>query len=257
MLRNKWIALPLVLLAFAMFANAGPYTITVTGALGPNYSGGGTPYDTFAADVITAVQAGNQLVGGGTYSPVSVIYPNQPIVSNFESWQGTVDPGSGVYGTGLYFVLHITAPDAPFTLSQLRYDETDPPDVFPTATYSFGSYSGFSSDLLGWNGSEWITSGDASTPVTGLIYVGEMVGWAAANDSGQAGLDAVRDYLAGFAGMYVTGKYTLVSAGSFPGDAGPLASGQADVQFEGIPEPGTIALAAMGLAAMLFVRRKR
>jgi hypothetical protein len=38
-----------------------------------------------------------------------------------------------------------------------------------------------------------------------------------------------------------------------------LYSAKADVQFEGgdIPEPGTIALAALGFAAMLFVRRKR
>jgi len=263
MLRNKWIVLPLILLAFAMFAYAGPI-ITVTGALGPNYNGGGAPYNTFAADVITAVKAGNQLVGGGTYTPISVMAPNQPILSgDFESWEGTVSPGSGLYGTGLYFVLHImneSQVDPTFTLPQLSYVETDPPDIFPTATYSYASYSNFSGDLIGrctaavgcGGGGDWMTSG--SDPVTELIYVGEMMGWAAAGGSGQAGLDTVRDYLAAnYLGLYVTGKYSL---GTVRTDE--IISGQAAVQFEnGVPEPGTIALAAMGFAAMLFVRRKR
>jgi hypothetical protein len=160
-------------------------------------------------------------------------------------------------GTRLYFALHITAAgDAPFSLSQVSYSETDPPDVYPTETYGF-DYSGssYASDLIGRTGATWgtfINSGAGTQMVSELIYVGEAIGWEPNpyTGSNQADLNGVRDYLAGFAGQYITGTYFATGA--------PSISGRADVQFEsgGVPEPGTIALAAMGLAAMLFVRRK-
>jgi hypothetical protein len=64
MLRNKWFALPVILLAFVMFANAGPYTINVYATLGPNFSGSPS-YNTFASNVIAGVQGSSTSGGSG------------------------------------------------------------------------------------------------------------------------------------------------------------------------------------------------
>ncbi len=178
-----------VLLAFAMFANAqSPYTIDVLATLGPNYFGSPS-YDTFAANVIAGIQNGDTSGGSGptafnfisnSSGLIGTIAPNQPIVSSFESWQGTAPgPYAGETGTRLYFALHITAAnDALFSLSQLSYSETDPPDLYPTETYGF-SYSGsdYATDLVGRQGATWIDSGAGTQLVSELIYVGEFVGW--------------------------------------------------------------------------------
>jgi hypothetical protein len=254
MIRNKWIALPLILLTFAMFVSAqSPYTINVYGVLGPNYWGTSSIYNTFVNDTINGIKTDE--AAWKSLAAVSVIQPNQPIVSQgFESWQGTLDPGSGQYGTDLYFVLHITANNASFSLSELSYHGTTPDPSTVDYTYEAASYA---NDLRGYNGASVINSGAATQSVTELIYIGEFVGWTATGGT-QADLNSVAAYLAGFSGQFATGKYTLtiLPTDSIAKDA--VYSGQADVQFAaGIPEPGTIALAAMGIAAMLFARRKR
>jgi len=256
MLRNKWIVLPLILLAFAMFANAGSYTIDVYATLGPNYWGSPS-YNGFVDNVVYAMKNSLTSYGSGTaaFNSITSVAPNQPIVSNFQSWQGTA-PGAyaGELGTDLYFVLHIVGINAQFSLSQVSWLGTTPDPTSVPYSYTTDNYE---NDRRGYAGATEYKAGESgTTQVNELIYVGEFMGWQAVVDSGQAGLDSVASYLAGFAGQNITGKYTLWS----PAGAAPsveIGSDQADVQFSGVPEPGTIALAAMGFAAMLFARRKR
>lgn len=262
MIRKKWFALPMVLLAFAMFANASPI-MNVYATLGP--SALGASYGNFVNNVVSAMQSGTPLLstgaGAATYSPISMIAPNQPIESNFPSWQGTT-PGlyAGEVGTDLYFVLHIKdAAGATFSLSQLSWLGTSP--NAPNDSYSYGSPNNdtYDNHRRGYVGGVCTDcSGQpGTTPVDELIYVGVSNFYPVSSYTGnnQADLNVIRDGLAAFAaGQYITGTYTLVF------DNGASISNSAAVQFEGgggIPEPGTIALAATGLAAMLFVRRKR
>jgi hypothetical protein len=95
-----------------------------------------------------------------------------------------------------------------------------------------------------------------------IVYVGEFLGLEPNPYTAdpQADLDAVAANLAGCCGQYITGQYTLtVPIGGAAGVGFLTYSDQADVLIGGdcdIPEPGTIALAAMGFAALLFARRK-
>jgi len=259
MLGNKWILLAVALLASAMLASAqSPYTIDVFATLGPNYWGSAS-YNDFATNVVNAVKSGNTSGGSGAAAlqGITTVDPNQPIVSTFNSWQGSAPgPYTGEMGTSLYFVLHITSSEPFFSLSQLAYDGLTPGETAVHYTYESFSYS---FDLTGYDGSNWITSGDATTMVNELIYVGEFVGWNPISaGSDQADLDARKAYIAGYAGQYITGTYSLLSAVS-PDTASPLASGSSAVQIEGdtgVPEPSTIALAGLGFAALLLARRR-
>jgi hypothetical protein len=267
MLRSKWIALPLILLVFAMFANAGSYTVDVYATLGPNYYGSPS-YDTFVDNVIGAVRANQSSAGSGAaaYNVINQAAPNQFLVSTFYSWQGTA-PGAyaGEYGTDLYFVLHIKATDAQFSLSQVSYHETEP--FFPIPIdYSYNHVTDtYANDLRGYVGGVLTySSGELGTlPVDELIYVGEFIGIEPNSYTGndQADLDAAAANLKGCCGSTITGEYTLAIPVIGVEGVYALYYDQADVLIgpDGcdIPEPGTIAFAAMGFAAMLLVRRKR
>ncbi len=258
MIRNPWMALPVLLLALATLANAGPYTITVYPTLGPNYWASPS-YNAFVDNVINGILTNSSSVGSGysAYNVISTVSPNQPIVSNFESWQGTLAPGSGEYGTDLYFAVHIVAdPGYLFTLADLTYHETRPDgsDTFDYAGFTFWN------DLVGYNGTTVYNTDqpgdDTLIPLTELIYVGEFLGYTAASGTGddQGALNAAASCLGCCCGQSITGQYTLTI------DSAPAGSGQASVLIGGdaceVPEPGTMALAGLGAIVLLAMRRR-
>ncbi len=258
MIRNKWMALPVLLLALATLANAGPYSITVLPTLGPNYWASPS-YNAFVDNVINGILSNSASVGSGysAYNVIGTVAPNQPIVSNFESWQGTVAPGSGEYGTELYFAVHIVAdPGYLFTLADLTYNETR-----PDGTYSY-NYAGssFGFDRVGFAGAtvyDTDQAGDDSLiPLTELIYVGEFIGYEPSVYTGndQADLDQAASCIGCCCGQSITGQYSLAI------DSAPAGSGQASVLIGGdaceVPEPGTMALAGLGALVLLAMRRR-
>jgi hypothetical protein len=257
MLRNNLILLAVILLAFATLANAGPVgtIITVYPTLGPNYWGSPS-YDAFAQNVINGILASSSSEGSGyaAYNVIGVVSPNQPIVSNFESWEGALAPGSGEYGTALYFAVHILSSEL-FSLSQMSFDGWDPYYGLYHWDYTSDEYA---TDRIGrLAGGSWITSGAGTQQVNELIYVGEFVGYEAASGTGddQGALDEAAQCIGCCCGEFLTGQYTVTIPGatSFSGDAAVPVGGEAC----DVPEPGTAAIAAMGLAALMLVRRRR
>jgi hypothetical protein len=254
-------------------------SITVTPALAPN--GFGSPsFDTWLGNAIYALEHGWSSYGvagtpGYYQAASSTIDGDEILVTSFPSWRGLVDPGTafgpafaGEYGNRLHFGLVIDGEGTQFSISQLSFTATST-DPFDALGFSFaeGSYTYSSSYVgvlygadgaLGGGDDTYVTSGPNTTLVDALIGRGSGNAYwpCGPGDPLPCTTDAERQLAMNVAAAYpgfaydFIGTYTLSLA---------LASvtGSATVHISPVPEPATLGLLGVGLAALAGVLRRQ
>ncbi len=227
-------------------------------------------YPAWRDNAIAALLNGS--TSGGTpgqpsfYSQVpnnSSLPPAENIVSDFPSWRGRANPGAtfgaafaGEHGNRLAFGLLITrgAGDAPFRIADLSFVMTsnNPSFGFTFAPGSYDYSANFVGILFGPNGAlgggddTFITTG-ANTQFVDAI-VGRGTGTAPAalsSDPGPTDQNRLDAAALASGNYFLTGTYSLGSA-----------TGGATVFF-GVPEPGTVTLSLVALAAGVVLARRR
>lgn len=249
--------------------------ITVTPTFGPDYGFSlqppSTNFDAWAANAMTALQAGSTSVGSGVtgYTAVSngaTLNGNEFISTPFTSWMGTACPACAYnteYGTAMYFSVSIStlASAETFTLNQLSVSET-----YLGQSAGFGYPAGFLSNfgalVIGKDANGNIYNSAQALPnniaLKQLWYVG--VGFVqgldpSATGTNQEQIDATVAAIKALADRTTQVCYSLpVVAGGFH-----PSTGCATVYVpsaDGVPEPGAMFLLGGGLAALALLRRR-
>ena len=261
--------LALVLSAVSSAAFGDGISITVVPSLAPNVFGSPS-WSPYVSNALTALQNGSPAIGDRTTDPTAYqatysVTPQELIVSSFHSWEGQVNPAApfnNELGTRLHFGLVAKGDgNTKFTLDDLKFNmsSNDPSDSmafsgnFVGADYSSTRFGvNFGADhALGGGDDTIYTSGNGTTPVDMIVYVGvgnslEPTGVG----SNQQQLDNTAAYIRDNITSVQT-TYTIdVNGVTYSG------TGAADVAA---PLPST-ALMGLGLFAciggVLFMRRK-
>jgi hypothetical protein len=250
------------------FGQTGP-TIEVSASFAPNVFGSPSWAD-YRDNAIVAIRDG--LNGNGGFGPsqyanieTQTFSVDRNIVTNFSSWNGVAGPSApfdGEFGNRLHFGLRILRGSAQISLSQLHFD-------FDGGAYGALDYSGdfvgldysanrvgilFGGDnAFGGGDDTYVTAGSGTTLVDGLAYVG--VGNATealSGDPGATNQEKIDLIALQIPDHTVNMTYWLQGAAG-----GRLGEGSTYVNFQAVPEPGTVAALGLGAIALLRKRRKK
>lgn len=253
--------------AAAAFADI---TVTVVPSSAPNVYGSPS-WGTYVTNSLFALENGLTQVGDRETDPTAyqaitdgVLRPGDIMVTSFKSWRKYTNPGvvwgpqfAGEYGNRMHFGLHIMGDGTEqFCLEDLEFEisSTD------------GNVLGFAGDFVGFgyastrHGIDWgpdrirgtaddirYTSGNGTTPVDELVYVGVGNAYWPQPATGQSEEDAIHDAIVWMRsqGVQVTGEYSITGkSGGVYGDATTLV----------IPSPAP--LAVCGVFGLALVRRR-
>ncbi len=262
-------ALITALAADVALADTTNITIEVEASLAPN-AFGSPSYAPYVNNAIQGLYLGVSsfgTVGMPDYyqritGPISV---KDNIVTGFSSWHGTA-PGStfgapfaNELGNRVLFGIDIRGNGSLISIDQLSFNATSSDGNslgfgFPIGSYNYSlDYRGlqYGTDGIRGTGDDiWITSGPSSQQVDEIIGRGSGNAWAVyGTDPGATDQDKIDLMAASIIDnpMGFTGTYSL---GGFQGS-------DTVTLLPTIPEPSSFALAGIGLAGLLMVRRFR
>jgi len=251
--------------------------IIVTPAVAPNRYGSPS-YSAWVSNAIAAIGSGSATYGTpGTpsyYQAAPFVIPEAwDLVTSFYSWLGVADPGAtfgpdfvNELGNRILFGIHILGNGTKFAISDLSFaaSSTDSADLLGFS-YGAGSYN-YGADYVGiiyGTPNILVTSG----PNTQLVD--ELIGRGSGNalwpcgpgdplpcstpDEQQAALNWWANYNG--APYYFNGTYTL----NYLDSDSVLSSvqGEGGVEFDPVPEPGTLFLVAALLVLFGKLRSQR
>jgi hypothetical protein len=245
----------------------GGLTIDVFASSAPNVYGSPS-WNGYVANALYALENGLSSYGDRQTNPTGyeqapdVIDPWEIAVTTFKSWRGTINP-TGAFanelGNRIHFGLHVYGDGSTrFTLEDLIFElhSSDPGNTlyfagdFIGSSYSTTRYGiDWGADRTKGGGDDIVyTSGNGTTLVDELVYVGVGNAWWPAGDWPDKGVGnpqaAMDDYFAWILSeqpIDVTCTYSILSY-----------SGSDTVRV--IPEPATMALLALG---GLVLRKRR
>lgn len=256
---GRTIARPLfVALLFAVCVAAAPI-VAVYPSIAPNPWYSPSWYD-YAQNAVAALQAGASSWGTpGTpsyYQRRYTFYPGEVVVTDFESWAGQAPPPPGYegeYGNALLFGLYVDGDGNTFRLADVWYYE----NFFGSADwFNFaGQFYGY--DLVGhYFGPDGIPGTaddiwyDESNPGNDSVLVHRL--WfaglgAAFSVSDPADLAYALQWISQHEYPFGWGSYLVwINGRAYYGEASATL----------VPEPSTLALAAVGVALLLGLRRR-
>jgi hypothetical protein len=227
----------------------GTITVDITASIGPSPTS--PNLQAYENNAETALQNGLTAEGmlntPAYYSQVSgTINPLGFITTSYNSWLGTVNPG-GAYsaetGNAIYFGLAVTDIGGTFDINDISFFLTG------TGTIDLGTAGEgvqFDSNAVGFNGAtDYNTTFgspavDDSTSLTSFYYSGIHSDTVATGPSQVAGIVASLEATGDVASYTVQGHTAQIT----------FNVGSAT------PEPGTLAVVGLGLAAMADLRRR-
>jgi hypothetical protein len=250
-------------------AVGGPISITVTPSLAPNVYGSPS-WATYVSNAVTAIENGFPSYG----DPSSPTYYQQQttevtamdlMVTGFPSWHGLADPGTlfgpnfaSELGNRAHFGIDINGNGTKISISMLSFiAESDDPANILGFSFGLGSYNystSYVGIIYGVNGPTYLTSGPSTQLVDRIVGRGSGNALAAYCASctvteEQAAILAQLGYLSGATSF--SGTYTMTdSSGNL------LATGSGAFRIGPVPEPGTLAAIASGLALTGLLRRR-
>ncbi len=243
----------------------GDMTIDVYASSAPNASGSPS-WSGYVTNALYALENGLSVNVDPSTSPTGyevapdTIGPGQIAVTSFHSWEGVINPSSpfaNEYGNRIHFGLHAYGDgDTQFTLADLTFDihSSDPGDTlifegdFIGYNYSSTRYGiDWGDDRIKGTGDDIIyTSGNGTTLVDELVYVGVGNAWWPQPEPGQTNQEAMDDHFAWVgseAPIDVTGTYYILGY-----------SGSDTVTV--VPVPAAVLLGMLGLGAAGLKLRK-
>jgi hypothetical protein len=263
--------LPFLLLAGAFSAVGAWADITMTECFSSAPNVFGSPsWSGYVTNAIAGIQNGCAATGDPNsptyYQSSTTFQPTQLIVTDYNSWNGVVNPGgafSGEYGNRLHDGLFVNGNGAEFSLSELNFNmnSSDPADAL-NFTGGFSSSDDYSDTRVGiinlsGGGEELVTSGSATQLVNELVYVGIGNAFCSGSpgDCGGGSFTSIGDlvaYMNSNAPFTVTNTYSLVDAN---GDT--IASVSSVANITAAPEPMELIPVAGLLFMVAFVRYRR
>jgi len=254
---------------FSAISACADITMTECFSSAPN-AFGSPNWDGYVTNAIAGIQNGCAATGDPNsptyYQSGNTFLPTQLIVTDYNSWNGVVNPGgafSGEYGNRLHDGLFVNGNGSTFSLSELTFNmnSSDPAD---SLAFSGGFSSGddYSATRVGiinlaGGGEELVTSGSADQLVNELVYVGIGNAFCSGSpgDCGGGSFTSIGDlvaYMNSNAPFTVTNTYSLVDAN---GDT--IASVNSVANITATPEPMELIPVAGLLFIVGFVRYRR